>query len=890
MSSIPWFSTLKGLGSRQQPHAIDFAQTVPYRDICDRYVIDAFGAVHAWFRVRAPLVDVADPGELESAQRQLVNFVNHLPSSVIQVQWNFTTNGDYRDVIAAHGKYQSQYEILNWLRERRVEELAAQSRRRELVRSDLILVISCLPNIDAFGKKSAFKGLRAEFRAGGPGLGRIPLRSINEWEFSEAVEILRTSQEIAEELLGHAGIRVQPMNAYQIADYLYRLFNQELAWDYGVPVTYDYDFTPLNDAWICCEPEYGVDHLKLGSYYHAFVSLHKKPLSTVPFRDVEHLTTGLGFSDVRVVWSVRRLDRSGELRKLQGARNARVGSLKLSVNLIDKLWNPLRRATDREQDANVEANQDVKEINRVIEQMRAGEEYLVAGQMVIHFWAKDPKELSSRRAAIMAKIASLEGARGFPERFATRWICETALPGSLNPYQRMLKVPSRMAADLTPLQGAFEGRGDPVCLLRNSAGGLVGFNLCDTGDVNAPMAFISGSSGSGKSYLMNLLIMQHCFNNSILLALDGSGASCAPVVELMGGKIIRLREDLHSGEAPFCFNPLEVYGQRSKHRVVQEPSDAQVARMATCIYAMILSARPAEAIITASEQKLIVRAINVAFTQAHKANAEGVYMSDLVQLLDDKYRNEAGQLADAIRPFTRGQPLGRWFDGPTTVDLETRAALFDLTGIRKNRPLAGAMIPLLVNYFHDIVTRDPGVTKFVPLDELWEMILNEQLAQMIFESLKAWRKMGAVIIGCSQALKDLDLDERVKNAIRQNTDTWFLLEQGSGDQAQIAADFLKLTSGQYDILTTLRKANRLNRSGVLESYREALLIRGTGENGISGRVRISSTPIEYWLSTTKPEEFTLRRETRERFNGDLAAAIRYLAEKHPGGLHVDKEI
>ena len=882
------FEILKGLGSIREPVGSDFARIVPYKDIYDQFLVDKFGCVHRWYSIEAPLADVASPGELIHIQRQLVNFLDKLPDPIIQIQWNFTSTGDYGDLIVEHGNYSCNYPILNWLRQERVKHFLKENRGRTLRRSGTTLILSCLSTGASNSKKK--KGVLSEEMARpGAGLGRIPTKAITREEFQEAVATLRAADVLLEDNLGRAAIKARPMGAEQIADYLYRLFNQELAWDMGLPVVYEYDTTELNSAWICDDPTFGRDHLRFGNYLHAYVSLTKKPLQTVPFKDIDRLTSQLGFADFRVVLNVRRLDALSEIKKLQAKRNALVGALKLSPNLVDKLWNPMRRASDREMEANVEVNQDIKELNRLIEGMRAGEDYLTAIQLVVHFWAGDARELSARRAQIMAQFGVLDGARGYPERTGTRWIFESSLPASVEAWQRPQKVSSRMAADLTPLQAGFEGRGKPVCIMRNATGGLVTINLHDSSDVNAPFCFIAGASGSGKSFLLNEIIKQHMIGNSCLYALDGRGASCAPIIELTGGKILRLKEEVVSGEAPFCFNPLEIYGVRSTQRVVREPSPAQVSRMANCIYAMVLSTRKSGEIVTAEERNLIARGITVAFAQARKREEPAVYMNDLLHLFEQEYRREAGCLIEAIRPFTRGQPLGRWFDGPTTIDLESDVLLFDLTGIRENKPLAAAMVPLLTNYIHDLVTRDPGVTKIIPMDELWEMILNEQLMELVIESVKAWRKMGAIIIGCTQSLFDLEKSPHVASAIKQNTDTWLLMDQGSGAEAQYARDYLQLTMGQYDILTTLRRANRVTPEGKLEVFREMLMIRGRGESGTSGRVRISVSPVEYWMATTKSKEIKLRTEARAMFNGDLRQAIVYLAEKYPGGTEVIRE-
>jgi hypothetical protein len=48
------------------------------------------------------------------------------------------------------------------------------------------------------------------------------------------------------------------------------------------------------------------------------------------------------------------------------------------------------------------------------------------------------------------------------------------------------------------------------------------------------------------------------------------------------------------------------------------------------------------------------------------------------------------------------------------------------------------------------------------------MILNEQLMELVIESVKAWRKMGFIVTGCTQSLLDLEKHPHVARAIKEN--------------------------------------------------------------------------------------------------------------------------
>ena len=150
-------------------------------------------------------------------------------------------------------------------------------------------------------------------------------------------------------------------------------------------------------------------------------------------------------------------------------------------------------------------------------------------------------------------------------------------------------------------------------------------NLHDSSDVNAPFCFVTGASGSGKSFLLNEIIKQHMIGNSCLYALDGSGASCAPIIELIGGKILRLSADPVSGEEPFCFNPLGNL-RGPLHATSGSGTDSGASEPNGELY---LCDDPVDAQKRgdrhcAEEHNLIARGISVSFAQARKRQEPAV--------------------------------------------------------------------------------------------------------------------------------------------------------------------------------------------------------------------------------------------------------------------------
>lgn len=862
--------------SKAVPTFHDFESVVPYEDICDRYIVDKFGCVHLIFEVDAPAADVASAGRLVGIQTQLVNLIERLPEFVGQIQFIYTTNGDYREAIVAHGKFASDWPIANYLRQERTRVLLEETSQRKLIRSSTLMVLSCLPRSDS-SKKADGKGSSLEELKRG-GASRLKRRAITRTQFEEAVNSLLIAESVAKDSLARVGIKIKAQSAEQIADYLYKLFNQEWAWDLGLPVNYDYDITPINDAWICQDVEVLADNIKIGNYYHAFVSMNGKPQESSP-RIVEVLTSGLGFSDVRCTLSIRRLDKNAEMEKLRKMRKNSIGRMKEPMNILDRIINPKKEESPVLYQMNVEANDEVTEANELISDLRSGAEYLAQVQLVVHFWASDTQELKRRRELIVSQMANMNRARPYAERASTLRVFESSLPASMEPFQRGLKVRGKMAADLVPLHRGFEGGGDPVCMLRNSTGGLVSLDLFSGSTTDATMAFVAGGSGSGKSFLINQLLLQHMIGSPLVIIMD-VGGSYAPLVKLMGGQVIEFNED-----RPFTFNPLQIYSQTST--AVREPDLAARSRMVRSIEAMVTVESDPGGMLDDGLVTKIDRAVETAFTQARTHGRPFITTYDLLRLFTEY--PDAQVLADRIKPFTRGQIFGQWFDGPTSIDLRTQVVCFDLKGIRKIKRLTRSMVPLLINYIQDMVMSNKSQRKLIVMDELWEAILSENLMNFVVEAWKTFRKENSAVIGCSQNLAtDIAANPVVKGAIIQNTETYFLLNQGPADENRVVADLLNLTDGQVDLLNNLQRSNKVDRDGRVHNWREVFVMRGRGDRAQSGKARIEPTSAEYWMSTTYPPEMIERERTMHQYDGDLSRAIQHLAKTHPAGLRAEK--
>ena len=839
---------------KSRPYFYDIANETPYVQVYGRLLQDVFGGSHAFYRIDSPSLEVASVEILVALQDQLSMLFEALPDGIVQLQWHFVTSGNYQEEIHAHSKFPSDSPIANILRGERVLQWEKASRQRKLQRVSTILVVSCLP-----GGMASHGRQEKEPRR---------FRPLTEALSHAAAQMLTLAQELLEASLQRVGISLRTMDAAEIAEFFYALWNPELSQGLGIPCRFDPEEGNFMDAWLCQDWLLEKDAWQVGSFRHAFVSMEAKPQQSMP-RLIERLTTGTGLADLHIVLSLRRLEKCEEIQRLRGQRNRALQKMREPLSLIDRLENPKGRVDPMTAQYHVEARMEAEDANQLLSEIHSGRETQCLAQLVVHTWAKTREESEESRGILLQAMSDMESARGVAETFGTHAIFQSSLPGSLMPLPRWVRMKTRMASDLTPLHNGFETGEKPLCLFRGSSGGLVSLNLFDHCNIDAPLAFVSGSSGSGKSFLVNQLLLQHLGVRPRIVILD-MGGSYARLVRLLGGQMVSLEED-----HPICLNPLGLFALK------EEPSPSVRGRICRIIEEMASDKEP----LTCAMGDRLDIALESLFCRSRAEGLENLTIDDLVRFLS-RGDSLARDLADRLQPFTAGQRYADWFCGETCLDMRGDLVCFDLKGIRRDARLCRVMIPILIHLLHDMLGADRLREKILVMDEMWDFIRNPRLVEFVIEAWKTFRKENTVTLGVTQNLgADIADHPEVGAAIIQNTETWFLLDQGRPQQMEKTCEILELTEGEREILARLRRGNRKDDHGDPEFYRSALMIRGR-RNGVrnSGEIRISPLPKEYWMATTTPMEAAFFDQTLSASAGNLEVALDHLAKHHPYGL------
>ncbi|CAB4243557.1 Type IV secretory pathway, VirB4 component [Methylacidimicrobium sp. AP8] len=851
--------------AKKTPVFHDWSDACPYVGLYDRFLVDKFGAVHAFYRTYFPQADIASPERLSELQEQLRLLLTQLPPEIAQTQHLFTCNGDYGPVLEEFARIPSHPSVAP-MRAEKARRLSERMVARKLVWIETHTILTAVPS-----HQSGQGGSEWTQRVSGQGAPSIERRRITRAEFDAAVHSLEMAESVFVDTARRAGARVSPLDAHGIAEYFFRLWNPGLAVENGMRVNYDYNRMPFVDAWMLQEVRVEPDHLRIGDYAHGLVSLVSLPLETRP-RDMERMTVGLPFRDVRVSLIVRRTSKLAEMEKLRNRIDWADQRMRMGLNLIDMLHKP---HDDRRESGvqNIEAWMQIEEAQSLLSDVRSGADDLVQIQLTVHSWHREASELRRRAKQILNRFGDLSRARGWIERSSLLPVFMTEMPGVYAPLLRPLLVRARMAADLMPIFRGLETQERPVHLFGNTTGGLVALDLEDKRNEGATMLYVSGVKGSGKSVLAQLIVLRHIGPDSILLIID-KGSSYDRLVELLGGTTVRL-----DAGHPICFNPFQVYVGATASGELREPEPAELAKVINCLE-ILANAGQDEGLST--EGRNILEAITrQTFSNAVKNREQLVTLSDFTRQL--AYRSDARFLAERLKPFSEGR-YRDWFNGETQFHLKSRVVHFDFEHVAKDETLAAALIPMSTLFVSDMILSHPEVFKILVFGEMWQHINNPTSANLIVDAFKTYRKKRCAIVGESQAILDLTDNSKVAKAVIQNVDTWIMLPQGSEQHVEFAVKELELTKGQRDCLLNLRNAARLHPDGEVELWREAFYLRGRGADALSGIVRVEIEPEEYWLTTTTPADLPAWKAAREAFPNDLAQALSSLARRFPIGV------
>jgi conjugal transfer ATP-binding protein TraC len=407
-------------------------------------------------------------------------------------------------------------------------------------------------------------------------------------------------------------------------------------------------------------------------------------------------------------------------------------------------------------------------------------------------------------------------------------------------------------ADFLPIYGPREGDRDPVVIFRNRLNGLVSYNSFDPGLPNYN-TLVTGSSGAGKSFLNNCILMQELARGQRVFIID-IGGSYKKLTEALGGQYLEI--DLSD---QYRLNPFDVLDPSS------EPSTQKIKSLLAIVESMVSEEDRAK--LPKLDRVLLEKAIIELYEKKRKHSLVPT-LSDLAGELSKQSEPTIIAIAKMLFMWTGERPYGRLLDGPGSLRTDAPICTFDLKGLSAYPDLQSVMILILTDFILGQVEKDKGSKKRIILDEAWELLKSPAAASFMEYCARTLRKTGSGITFITQGVEEI-VTSPIGSAIMNNTATKFvMLQRGDSD---ILRDTLKLNGQELGLIHSLTQ-----RKG---QYSEGFMIEGDHRQV----VRIYPSPFEYWLSTSDAQDNLFLANLKGE-GLSLVEAIEKAAALYPEGI------
>jgi hypothetical protein len=484
------------------------------------------------------------------------------------------------------------------------------------------------------------------------------------------------------------------------------------------------------------------------------------------------------------------------------------------------------------------------------------------------------RTLDNRRQQLLYAIARMNGAKAVAETLAKRRLFFCSLPGMADADKRDQDLLTSNAADLLPVEMPWRGTPrSPLFLLETPYRQLIPFSLFDPGLSDANM-LVMAKSGGGKTFMVQQFLLMAARDNPLISIIE-RGDSYRPLVELMGGRMITVSLDTDQ-----TINPWDLpEGEK-------EPSKDQVAFLKNLTRHMLSEGRAED---TELLDNLITEAILRTYKRAAIRPSNPIptfsdLRDELAQWRDEdkseRVMDEAHLAAIKLRSWASEKGVyAKLFDRPTTISLDNPWLFFNVEQLSDDPRLETAMSLLIAHATAQRASGKAGRRSITVLDECWFLLDSPVLAPEVVQLFRTARKRNASVWGISQTAEDFvgtEASPRIHGAGIVKNATTKIIGQQPGD------------------MTALRAHLHLNETALNQIKRFSAPIKGKNADALivigekaetTHTIRMSPTPVDYWIITTYARERLYRSWWLERnLNVPKIQAYLELAERFPAGL------
>lgn len=756
------------------------------------------------------------------------------------LQFVFGVRSDFSDVLNKHrdGKVEGIHPLVASIANFRESKIEKAMIDGELYRPELCVYVRT-PSIEAkkvsiFKKKELFSEKAEE-------------------SYSETLEVLNQNVETLISNFESLGLPCKSLSREEILKNVYGFLNPKRAKSEPPPIIKtsaesDFEKDLLNEVdWLANHSPreqlvfgdlvLGFEQFSLDGFYHRVITLKTLPEITYAGMMAGFLRLPFHYD---LILPMEVPAQSGEMTKLQQKR-------KMAHSMAVTAGN---KASDLESESKLSSTEEL-----IRELLNTGQRIYAAQMSVVLKAPATPegaKQLNREVREVLSRFRGLQGAEGLEESVGAWKVLKGTLPAAPISLERARKMKTNNLADFIPVYGPREGDRDPAVIFRNRLNGLVSYNPFDPSLPNYN-ALVTGSSGAGKSFLNNCILLQELARGLRVFIID-IGGSYKKLTQALGGQYLEINLS-----DQYRINPFDIPDPH------QEPSNQKLKSLLACVESMVSEDDKAK--LPKLDRALLERAI-IELYKSRRAKGEVPTLSDLARYLSAFEEDSMKAVSKMLYLWTGERPYGRLLDGPGSLRTDASICTFDLKGLSSYPDLQSVMILILTDFILTQVETDRSSKKRIILDEAWELLKSNAAASFMEYCARTLRKTGSGITFITQGVEEI-VASPIGPAILNNTATKFVMLQ-RGD-SEVLCDALKLNSQEMNLIHSLGQ-----KKG---EFSEGFMIEGDHRQV----VRIYPSPFEYWLSTSDAQDNQYLQSLM--IGGlDLVQSIEKAAIEFPNGI------
>jgi type IV secretion system protein VirB4 len=345
---------------------------------------------------------------------------------------------------------------------------------------------------------------------------------------------------------------------------------------------------------------------------------------------------------------------------------------------------------------------------------------------------------------------------------------------------------------------------------------------------------ILGMTGSGKSYLSNVLV-QSAQKYAPLAFIFDIGGSFESLTAIFGGSYLNVGQDVRD----FTINPFSL------------PPTKENLQFLFGFFRVLIEGTDRRYRLDFKEERKLWDAI------------ERVYCLEADQRTVSNLANIVGELKERLHRWTSSGQFGFLFDNFQDTLTFSRFQTFNFKGWGD---LPEVLEPLLFYILHRASNEisDPGrlaTFKLFLLDEAWLFIRNETIRNYIVQAQKTWRKLNAAMILATHSVKDLCQSDMLE-IVAESCPTKIFLANPEMDR-DVYREAFHLNDTELDLIAGLVPPGQM-------------LIRKTTS---SKKVHLNVDSITHWMATNNARDNLRKQEYFDRFG--IVEGLRHLAKDFP---------